>query len=72
MKAVDECINEGILTDVLVKHRAEVFDMFLTKFDKKMYEEAIRLDAREDGLAEGREVGLAEGRAKGLALKCTL
>lgn len=66
-KAVDECISKGILADVLVKHRAEVFDMFLTKFDKKMYEEAIRMDAREDGLAEGREVGLAEGRAEGRA-----
>ena len=54
VNAVDECINKGILKDVLVKHRAEVFDMFLTKFDKKMYEEAIKLDAREDGLAEGR------------------
>ena len=32
----------------LVKHRAEVFDMFLTKFDKRMYEEAIRQEGREE------------------------
>ena len=34
--------------DVLEKHRAEVVDMFLTKFDKKMYEEAIREEGRDE------------------------
>ena len=48
IKAVDECISKGILRDVLVKHRAEVFDMFLTKFDKKMYEEALREEGRDE------------------------
>ena len=48
VRAVDECIEKGILEDVLVKHRAEVEDMFLTTFDKKMYEEAMR----EEGRAE--------------------
>ena len=48
MSAVDECISQGILEDVLVKHRAEVEDMFLTKFDKKMYEEALRQEGREE------------------------
>jgi hypothetical protein len=28
--------------------------MFLTTFDKKLYEEAIRLDAIEDGREQGR------------------
>lgn len=51
IRAVDECIEKGILEDVLVKHRAEVEDMFLTTFDKKMYEEAIREEGREE-LAE--------------------
>lgn len=48
VSAVDECISKGILEDVLVKHRAEVEDMFLTKFDKKMYEEALRQEGREE------------------------
>lgn len=51
VRAVDECIEKGILEDVLVKHRAEVEDMFLTTFNKKMYEEAIREEGREE-LAE--------------------
>ena len=64
--AIDDCIEEGILEDVLLKHRAEVEDMFLTTFDKKMYEEALRIDAREEGLEEGRKEGLEEGRKEGL------
>lgn len=64
--AIDECIENGILEDVLLKHRAEVEDMFLTTFDKKMYEEALRMDAREEGLEEGHKVGLEEGRKAGL------
>lgn len=46
--AVNECIEKGILKDVLEKHRAEVADMFLTTFDKKMYEEALREEGREE------------------------
>lgn len=52
--AVDECIEKDVLRDVLMKHRAEVMDMFLTTFDKKMYEEALRQEGREE-LAEKYE-----------------
>lgn len=55
--AVDECIGKGILEDVLIKHRAEVEGMFLTTFDKKMYEEALREEGREE-LAEQRDEAL--------------
>ncbi len=58
VRAVDECIQKGILEDVLRKRRAEVEDMFLTTFNKKEYEKAVQQEAREDGFAEG----LAEGR----------
>ncbi len=46
--AVNECIQQGIMDDILVKHRAEVIDMFLTTFDKKMYEEALREEGRDE------------------------
>ncbi len=67
--ATEECIEQGILEDVLRKHRAEVVDMFLTTFNKKEYEEAIKLDAiaegLEQGLEQGREQGLEQGRVEG-------
>ena len=50
--ATDECIEKDILADILIKNRGEVADMFLTTFDKKMYEEAVRLDARAEVEAE--------------------
>lgn len=52
VRTVDECINKGILEDVLRKHRAEVEDMFLNTFDKKLYEKAVKMEAREEGRAE--------------------
>ena len=52
VRTVDECIDKGILDDVLRKHRAEVENMFLTTFDKKLYEKAIKMEAREEGRAE--------------------
>jgi len=38
--------------DILVKHRAEVADMFLTTFDKKMYAEALREEGRDEMMEE--------------------
>ena len=63
--AVEECIEKDVLADVLRKHRSEVMDMFLTKFDKKMYEEAIRNEGKELGLEIGRE----ETKAKYLEIQ---
>ena len=61
--AVDECIRKGILEDVLRKHRAEVEEMFLTTFNKREYEKAVRNEAQRIGRAEGLAEGRAEGRA---------
>lgn len=33
--AVDECIRENILKDILIKNRAEVVDMLLTEYDEE-------------------------------------
>lgn len=41
-KAVDICIEKGILRDVLVKHKAEVISMVLTSFNQKAYEEDLK------------------------------
>ena len=42
--AVDECIKENILKDILSKNRAEVVDMLLTEYDE---EKRIRIMNRE-------------------------
>ena len=47
-KAVDECIDEGILTDVLKEQRASVMLEALTTYNKKVYEEDLREEGREE------------------------
>ena len=64
-RAVEECIQEGILKEVLLLHKAEVIELILTEFNKELYERDLKEDAREEGLAEGRAEGRAEGFAEG-------
>lgn len=72
--AVDRCLQEDVLTDVLKEHRKEVVTMFLDEYDdeiftKRMYK-AIAEEAKESGLNEGLErgieQGIEEGRKEGL------
>lgn len=55
-RAVDYCIENGILKGILLKNRTEVLGMLLEEFDAKKYERTIR--------EEGREIGLEEGEIK--------
>lgn len=63
--AMDECIQEGILYDILTKQKAEVLGVVLSTFNKELYEKNLKEDAynagRYDGLKKGREEGIAEG-----------
>ena len=60
--AVRECVDKGILKDVLSEERAAVMLEMLTTFDEKEYLEGLKEEARDAGLKEGREKGLKEGR----------
>ncbi|SFG46184.1 hypothetical protein [Oribacterium sp. WCC10] len=64
--AVTSCIEDGILREFLLAHRAEVLNMVITEFDEKSFVKGIREEGRLQGLAEGRSQGLAEGRSQGL------
>ena len=68
--AIDYCIENGILAEILKDNRAEVLGMFVKRFDEKKYENTLREEGREEGresgLKEGRESGLKEGRESGL------
>ena len=47
-RAVDECIAEGILTDFLMKNRAEVVRMSIFEYDKEREDEKLRREAQEE------------------------
>ena len=48
-KAVTECIEGGILSDILSKHQNEVKDMCLTEFNEQRYTDIIRAEGRTEG-----------------------
>lgn len=51
--AVDFCIQNGILADILQKNRAEVVDMILTEYDEEEVRKVLKEDAWNEGLIEG-------------------
>ena len=52
-RAIDDCVTNDKLTDILVKNRAEVKNMLLTDFSEKKYRKILV----EEAIAEGREAG---------------
>lgn len=62
--AVDQCVKEGILRDILVQHKSEVVDMILTEYDEEDIYRLMKRDAREEGLEEGRAEGREEERKR--------
>ena len=56
-KAVKECIEDGILVEILTKFRAEVEMISITEYDKQLHEQTLLEDGREEGREEGIEMG---------------
>ena len=77
-RAVDECIREGILADILSEQRAEVIAVCLYEYDEEKHMAAERKEHFELGLEEGllrgrmevyMEMGLPEEEARRRALQ---
>lgn len=47
--AIDKCISENILKDILIKQRSEVLGVLLTTFNKELYEQGLKDDAYNAG-----------------------
>lgn len=54
-KAIDTCIENDILADILVKSKSEVYRMLLTKYDEKEFIQITYQEGLEKGLEKGRE-----------------
>ncbi len=52
--ALDECLEKGILTEILRKERAVIMNSILTEFDEEAYASMLRDEGFEDGREEGR------------------
>lgn len=64
-RAIEECIDEGILADFLRKNRAEVKKVSIYEYDYEKHMRQEREENFEAGLAQGHADGLAEGLANG-------
>ena len=51
--AIDESLEKGILKDILIKQRNEVFSVILSEFDKELYEKDLKEEAYEEGVSQG-------------------
>lgn len=60
-RAVDFCIEKGILKKFLLKNRVEVLGMLLEEFDAEKYERTLRCEGWEEGWEKGRKEGAEEG-----------
>lgn len=56
-KAIEECIKNDVLKDLLTKFRAEVKHMSLTEYDEELHERVLREESREEGMEKGMEKG---------------
>lgn len=66
-EAMRYCMEHDIMKEFLQEHESEVIDMVNFEWNQKDFEEAIREDGIEQGMARGREEGRAKGREEGLA-----
>ena len=69
-RAVDECIQKGILTEFLTRNRNEVISMSIFEYDKELEEKKLRKAEYEAGFSEGEkhghETGFSEGEKHGI------
>lgn len=63
--AVNECIRQDVLADILRKNRAEVIDLFMTTYDADLHKKAIEEEARETGWNDGWNDGWNAGNSAG-------
>lgn len=67
--AMEQCIEEGILEDILRKQRDEVLGVLLTTFNKELHEKCLKKDAFEDGFSAGKDEGSRENMMNLLKIK---
>lgn len=51
-EAIDRCIAENVLKELLVKCRGEVRNMVLSTFNRELYEKDLKAEGKEQGQKE--------------------
>lgn len=66
-RAVDECIDEGILRDFLLANKAEVKRMSIYEYDEEATRRALRIEEYERGIKKGIEVLILDNIESGFS-----
>lgn len=66
-KAIDECIQEGVLMDILLKHRTLAKNAILTEYNEKKRRKLDRQSGFEDGLECGIEAFIMDNIEEGIS-----
>ena len=64
-EAISYCLENDILTDVLIRNRSEVRHMLLTEFNEKKFAKTMWEEGHETGYNEGHKSGYNEGSESG-------
>lgn len=67
-EAVCHCIREGVLSEFLIAHRAEVNEVILTEYDEQFHIASEKELSRQEGVELGRREGKEEGRREGIKI----
>ena len=59
--AVEDCISQNILSEILRKNKAEVIDMILTEYDENEFREFLKEDSWKKGHEAGGQDGIKTG-----------
>lgn len=51
-QAMNVCIKNDVLSDILTKSQSEVFNMLLTEYDEKLHLKTVYNEGHEDGTKE--------------------
>jgi hypothetical protein len=63
-EAIDFCIQNDVMEDILVKYKSEVLGILLTEYDERKTMRMFQRESRKDGMAEGLAAGRVEGRVE--------
>ncbi|MCI8282982.1 MAG: hypothetical protein HFI76_15220 [Lachnospiraceae bacterium] len=68
VQAMEDCIQRGILEDILIKNKAEVLHMLLTEYDEKKHMRDTYKEGEEEGYKRGKQEGYRKGKYAQLEL----
>ena len=67
-RAIDSCIDDGILCEFLIKHRGEVRNVVLSSFDQENHDRILKEEYIRQGIEIGQQQGIEIGQQRGIEI----